>query len=176
MPGFVIHLAVGKVYEKNNQINDIETFEKGIIAPDLVGDKSKSHYGPASNSPDLNKFVQTNGMEDNYNEGYFLHLVTDYLFYNRFLKSWNPEIYEDYDKLNRRLMEKYGVVIPEEIQEIVKWKDGALSCLDEEEICQFIESVGKIKIRQIVLEKDDCQKQIESEFIMAKEGDNEDTR
>ena len=45
MPGYMIHLAVGKVYAENNKIEDIKVFEKGIIDPDMIEDKSKSHYG-----------------------------------------------------------------------------------------------------------------------------------
>ena len=54
MPGFTIHLAVGKRYiEKHKkQIKNENDFMKGTIAPDLDKDfsqieknKSKSHYG-----------------------------------------------------------------------------------------------------------------------------------
>ena len=58
MPGYVIHLAVGKVYSQNNEINDLERFKEGIIAPDIEEDKSKSHYGPYSSSPGLNEFLE----------------------------------------------------------------------------------------------------------------------
>lgn len=34
MPGYMIHLAVGREYMKNNKIDDVKSFEKGIIAPD----------------------------------------------------------------------------------------------------------------------------------------------
>ena len=132
MPGYMIHLAVGKVYEQNNRIKDIKAFESGIIMPDLLPDKSKSHYGKHSSRPDLNSYIaETNGNLDSYQEGYFLHLVTDYLFYNKFLQEWNPDIYEDYDRLNSRIMQKYGISIPEEIKQIVKFKSGNLSLLNE---------------------------------------------
>ena len=85
MPGYVIHLAVGKVYSQNNEINDLERFKEGIIAPDIEEDKSKSHYGPYSSSPGLNEFLEKQGIKDSYNEGYFLHLLTDYLFYNKYI-------------------------------------------------------------------------------------------
>ena len=154
MPGYMIHLAVGKVYEQNNTIKDIEAFENGIIMPDLLPDKSKSHYGKYSSSPGLNSYIaETNGNLNSYQEGYFLHLATDYLFYNKFLKAWNPVIYEDYDKLNFRIMQKYGISIPEEIKQIVKFKNGSLSFLNEDDLYNFINSVGKINIRQIIAQK-----------------------
>ena len=98
MPGYVIHLAVGKIYEKNNKIKNISSFRKGLIAPDMSDDSPKAHYGTSSSQPDLKRFLSENNDFDEYKEGYFLHLVTDYLFYNCFLKTWSPSIYEDYDR------------------------------------------------------------------------------
>lgn len=153
MPGYVIHLAVGKVYSKENNIDNIESFEKGIIAPDLVKDKRKSHYGPSSSNPDLNGYLRARRIRNAFDEGYFLHLVTDYLFYNKFLNSWNEHIYDDYDRLNERIIKKYNIVIPKELVEVVKTKDGELELLSEEEIYRFIDIVGKINIRKILKEK-----------------------
>lgn len=154
MPGYIIHLAIGKIYAQHNKIKDLEDFEKGLIAPDMTNDKTKSHYGPYSSQPGLNKYIQNNKMFHSYQEGYFLHLVTDYLFYNKFLKSWDSAIYEDYDKLNARIVHKYEIVIPQEIQQVVKFKDGELSLLKEEEVDRFINYVGKINIRQCILQKE----------------------
>ena len=153
MPGYVIHLAVGKVYSKNNKINDLESFEKGIMAPDMEEDKSKSHYGPFSSSPGIKEFLEQQGILDSYNEGYFLHLLTDYLFYNKFLDRWEKSIYDDYDIINENIIKKYGIEIPKEIQEKVKFKQGNLTILKEEDIYKFIELVGKLNIRQIVSQK-----------------------
>lgn len=150
MPGYVIHLAVGKVYSQNNKIEDLQSFERGIIAPDMLGDKTISHYGPYSSQPGLNQFIQINGISNSYNEGYFLHLVTDYLFYHNFLRRWERAVYDDYDKLNSIIMQKYGITIPEEIREKVEFKDGKTTILNEEDLYKFINSVGKINIRQIV--------------------------
>ena len=154
MPGYVIHLAVGKVYERNNKIEDIESFEKGIIAPDLTDDKTKTHYGPNSSQPDLNKYIKENKVLNSFKEGYFLHLLTDYLFYNKFLEKWDSSIYKDYDILNDRIKEKYKITIPKEIEGISKTGKGKLTVLDEERTYKFIEAVGKINIRQMLKEKE----------------------
>ncbi|MBQ3408487.1 MAG: hypothetical protein IJH12_04710 [Clostridia bacterium] len=166
MPGYIIHLAVGKEYAKNNEIKNIEEFEKGIIAPDLIDkdDKYKSHYGPNSSNPNLNKFIEKKGISTNYNEGYFIHLLTDYLFYNKFLKEWNFAIYEDYDKLNAKLIEKYNINVPSEIQKIVKYKNGELTVLNEEELYKFIACVGKISARKIVKQYNNVQEEVSNEF------------
>lgn len=45
MASLNVHLAIGKLYlEKNKNISNEEEYYKGIIAPDLVEDKNKSHY------------------------------------------------------------------------------------------------------------------------------------
>ena len=154
MAGYVIHLAVGKIYIQNNEINNLSEFEKGIIAPDMEVDKSKSHYGPYSSKPNLKKYIEMNRNFDEFKEGYFLHLITDYLFYNRFLTRWSSEIYEDYDKLNNVIIKKYGIIVPKEIQDIVNYKKGKPKVLDENRLYRFIDSVGKINIREMLLKKD----------------------
>lgn len=154
MPGYVIHLAVGKVYSQNNKIDDLENFQKGIIAPDMEEDKAKSHYGPYSSSPGLDKFINEKCIEDSFNEGYFLHLLTDYYFYNKFLDEWKPGIYDDYDKLNEEIIKKYGIELPEQIKDKINFKDGELTILDEEKIYKFIDTVGKVNIRDTITKKE----------------------
>ena len=103
-------------------------------------------------TPDLNGYLRARKIKNEFDEGYFLHLVTDYLFYNKFLNSWNKHIYDDYDRLNERIIKKYNIDIPKELLEVVKTKDGELELLSEEEICRFIDVVGKINIRKILKE------------------------
>ncbi len=163
MPGYMIHLAVGTVYSKNNKIEDLKSFNKGIIDPDLLGgDKQKTHYGLDSAHPGLNKYINSNGMQDSYQEGYFLHLLTDYLFYNKFLTTFSTDIYDDYDRLNLKIKEKYKIKIPEEVQDVVKFKEGRLTVLEEEKLYKFIESVGKINVRDIISKRDiDYEREIQ---------------
>ena len=67
MPGFNIHLAIGKKYiekqkYKNNSEKDIiideRSFYNGIVAPDLVTDKSISHYATEKDNSDLDFLVE----------------------------------------------------------------------------------------------------------------------
>jgi len=165
MPGYVIHLAVGKIYSQNNKIDNLSSFEQGIIAPDILANKAKTHYGPYSSSPGLNQFIQVNGISCSYDEGYFLHLVTDYLFYNRFLTKWDTAIYDDYDRLNSRLMKKYGIKLPEDVQKKVKFQTGEPIILNEDNLCKFINSVGKINIREIASKGDINLRRLISESL-----------
>ena len=153
MPGYVIHLSVGKIYLKKNKIYNVDEFKMGIIEPDLLSDKLQSHFGNSSSNPDLKKYIELNPTLNDFREGYFLHLLTDYLFYNRFLMHCSPDIYEDYDKLNLSIIKKYEISIPDEVKKIVKYKNGNPKILDEKRIFKFIEAVGKINIRKFFVEK-----------------------
>lgn len=149
MPSYVIHLAIAKKYLENhkkeeNEENE-EEFYKGVIAPDLA-DKKTSHFGEYSSSPNLNKYYNEVGLNSSFKKGYFLHLVTDYLFYNKFLKSFSPEIYEDYNKINERLIKKYNIDIPKEVEEKAKFEQGDLKVLDYDGVCKFINAVGMIEL------------------------------
>ena len=153
MPGYVIHLAVAKVYEKKNGIKDIKKFEQGVIAPDQNKNKLISHYGPDSSHPGLEKCLSQKGIEDEFDEGYFLHLVTDYLFYNKFLEKFDNRIYDDYDKLNASLIKRYNIVLSPEIVDVVNKRKGEPVVLNKEELCSFMDFVGNLDIRSLVAEK-----------------------
>ena len=125
MAGYVIHLAVAEEYLKKH--SDIkEEFIEGVIYPDSVPDKSLTHYGSKSSKVILKDFLKENKLEDSYKRGYFLHLVTDYLFYNKYLDIFTKDIYNDYDILNKFLIEKYNVKIPIKVQDKVFDKISAL--------------------------------------------------
>ena len=64
MPGYVIHLAVGKVYSKENNIDNIESFEKQvknikeeIAIIELIGNNGRiSEKEPVFNKNILDKY------------------------------------------------------------------------------------------------------------------------
>ena len=152
MPGYVIHLAIGKRYIEKNNIKDEENFLKGCIAPDLL-DKSISHYGKKTDNPNFKRFLAENSLNSEYNQGYLLHLISDYLYYNkylnRFVDKFCDEIYHDYNKLNEMLIKKYNIEIPKEIQAMVGIEEGEPNILNYESICKFIEAISSINFTQI---------------------------
>ena len=127
MAGYVIHLAVAEAYIKKHpkDIDDYNQFVEGVIFPDSVSDKSITHYGEKSSKVNLKWFLKENKINNDYNKGYFLHLVTDYIFYNKFLVCFSKDIYNDYDILNKKLQEKFDVKIPENIKEKIFYKEGS---------------------------------------------------
>lgn len=98
MASFNIHLAVGKRYlEKTNIIKNEKDFYKGIIEPDLVSDKKTTHYTGTNDKSDLLKYLslkvqlkeylKNESTDSDYQKGVFLHLITDYLFFNTFFDN-----------------------------------------------------------------------------------------
>ncbi len=153
MPGYVIHLAVAEEYLKKNKKNEkYNEFIDGIIFPDSVKDKSLTHYGEKSSKSNLYKFLENNKIDNSFNRGYFLHLLTDYLFYNRYIDTFSKDIYNDYDILNNYLIEKYDVKLPEKIKESVFFKEGKLHILSLEIIEKLIEDISNLDLDEIAKE------------------------
>ena len=152
MAGYVIHLAVGEEYIRNfpAEIKNYEDFIDGIIYPDSVSDKSISHYGPKSSQVNLKAFFMEKDIDNDFNKGYLLHLVTDYLFYNKFLKTFSKQyIYTDYDILNKTLEEKFKVKLPEKIKTNVFYKTGETKILNLEDTINFITNTAKYKLEDM---------------------------
>ena len=138
MPSSVIHLAVAS--EINKKINrDYKKLMIGAIAPDIwksVGDsKAKTHFFSSDEVeiPDINKFLvkYKKHLDDDFVLGYYIHLYTDYLWFQYFIPEIFDEgkdiitkldgthvkcngemlslyIYNDYTNLNLRLIEEYS--------------------------------------------------------------------
>lgn len=87
MAGYVIHIAVAQEFLRKNKENYNEEFIRGSILPDLTNDKSKTHYGKSPAYTNLKNFLLENELSNNLNRGKFIHLITDYLFYNYSLEN-----------------------------------------------------------------------------------------
>ena len=153
MPGYVIHLSVAEEYLRKHpkeRINYNE-FIEGVIFPDSVTDKSLTHYGKRSSFTNLYKFLQDKKLDSGFNRGYFLHLITDYLFYNRYVEVFSKDMYNDYDILNKILIEKYNVNLPKKIKQYVFFKDEVenLKILSLPLVETFIEDVSNMQIDDI---------------------------
>jgi hypothetical protein len=152
MPGYVIHLAVAKEYLKKHENNkeDYNEFIEGVIYPDSVKDKSLTHYGAKSSVSNLYEFLKDKKLDTSFNRGYFLHLLTDYLFYNRYIDTMTNDMYNDYDLLNSFLIKKYNVEVPEKVKNQVFSKDeGELKILSEELVTKFISDVSELDIYEV---------------------------
>ena len=148
MASFYIHLAIAKRYvEKNNIKNPTEFFD-GNVLPDIYKDKENTHYGNRGESKDLIKrhlekiglkeFLAKNSLDNDINRGKFLHLYTDWEYYNNLLpKDYVQSIIDLNDfrldliytgkYYNEYLVEKYCLTldvisVKKELEEILdKW-------------------------------------------------------
>ena len=140
MPSFCIHLAIGNLYATKNKINDKSAFDSGIIAPDFQKDKEKSHYSAPKMPTDtlldifnkkvqLAEFLKVNSIDDDYNKGVFLHLITDYIYFTKFFskdliielgEDFLPSMYYSYDLVKDHVENKYDVKYPGEISGIIE--------------------------------------------------------
>ena len=151
MPGYVIHLAVAEKYlekhkDKNENYND---FIEGVIFPDSTKIKSETHYGEKSSESNLYEFLKEHEINNSFERGYFLHLLTDYLFYNRYIDKISEKIYNDYDVLNDALIEKYHVVLPAKIKTQVFSKEGTLYILSMELLDKLIEDISNMDLEKV---------------------------
>ncbi len=129
MAGFHIHLAIAKRYAEKNNITDTKSLYKGSVDPDLVEDKSISHYSGKQDSTKLidylaNKvllyeYLKGHVVDNDYERGVFLHLITDYLFFNDLISKeylrevayaeFCKDLYTSYDMTNDYLIKTYDI-------------------------------------------------------------------
>jgi hypothetical protein len=123
-------LAIAKRYlEKNpSLIKDEQAFYDGNIAPDLSSSKNTTHYSlPRIEGNLLSHMKNKVGIasvyrlpiDTDFEKGVFLHLLTDYVFYNFYFdktafKNYPPnkftiDLYASYNYTNPALAEKYKI-------------------------------------------------------------------
>ncbi len=100
MASLILHESIGELYCEKNNISDRENLLYGNIAPDILSsNKEQNHYVSHSEytTPfdaikgrvNLTEFCKDKAIITPYLKGYFLHLVTDYIFYERLIIN-NP--------------------------------------------------------------------------------------
>lgn len=179
MASFNIHLAVGKGYASKNKIKNLKLFYNGIIDPDLAEDKFKSHYTGVEKKENLLlylktkvqllSFLQENNFNNDYAKGIFLHLITDYLFFNDFFdidylenityKEFIKDLYYSYDCTNDYLKKKYDIdlsnfenkllmnIKKNKNKKIINDKESK-NLLEESKLDKFIERVSNISLEE----------------------------
>ena len=139
MASLMLHMAIGGKYCEINKIESPIEFVSGNLAPDILSNKDDSHYlsgyYPSAyreaimNRVNLFEFCKCNQLITDYNRGYFLHLVTDYVFYTQYLKNLEtykslsdiPDdemkilMYLEYDKIAYYLVNNYSEYVNPEM-------------------------------------------------------------
>ena len=169
MPGYTIHIAIAKQYMKKHkeEIKNEQEFINGVIAPDMnekldgpSEDKSKTHYGKwwkYEVTTYIDEFLNDLNIDitKDYWKGYFLHLLTDHYFYNKYFKKEHQEIiknndrfYYDYDCLNKDLIEDYNIEILDNIKQFMNFYNEKPKYLKREKLVDFIELIANMNIQE----------------------------
>ncbi len=171
MPGFTIHIAIGKEYIKKHklEIKNEKEFIKGSIAPDLTENfteiaknKDITHYGIWKDDETkihIDKFLNDKKVDlrKDFWKGYFLHLLTDKYFYNQTFKQEleeiiknNDKFYNDYDCLNEVIIEKYKIDIEENIKKYMNFIKKEPKYLKKDKVIKFIEDMSQLDLNEEV--------------------------
>lgn len=170
MASVIIHLAVAKRVNEVLKRNQYELF-LGAMAPDaakLVGSSRKiSHFitDPNGDAPELNVFLDRyeKDLDDTFVLGYFIHLVTDVLWFDEFLVNFVNNniittktgeklkldekdvldiIYNDFTSMNQEVEKYYDL----NLDEFYKLPSLPKSKIKEFPETYFYEVINKIKI------------------------------
>lgn len=170
MASSVIHLAVAKKYIGNR---NKERVFAGALYPDTVLNKDESHYTDKNRGTDnvshlkgkvnLYAFLEEHDLDDDFELGWFIHLFTDYLFFEECFdkeylmrtsyEDFRKDLYYSYDHLGQYLKEKYGIVeddykaYPDEYYEGVPYEESILS---KEKIDAFIARTSSIDLDEYI--------------------------
>lgn len=179
-----IHLAIAKKYLDKHPSLDSKEFIKGVLFPDASENSIKLHYPKTFimdkfaigvyNKVDLYAFLDAYPRLDDFELGWFLHLVTDYLFFHEcfttdYLKCTTHEVFCDelyhaYDCLESYLRDKYHVTkadfkdYPNEYYEGIQYEKCLLS---KELVDKFIKRVSDIDLDSYIEKIRSCQSNVE---------------
>lgn len=178
-----IHLAIAKEYIKRHPSLHYEKFIAGTLYPDATEDSDKSHYTDINRGKDnishvrgkvnLYAFLKEHKTLDDFELGWFLHLVTDYLFFkecfsDKYLlensyEKFCKDLYFAYDCLNEYISKKYQITnddykeYPSEYYPSKPYQDCILS---KELIDSFINRVSSIDLDKYIILIKENQKNI----------------
>lgn len=195
MASSMIHIAVAN--EINKKLNrDKSKLLIGTIAPDiskLIGEpKVKSHFQDRNdNIPNLDKFLDKykEKLNDDFVLGYYIHLLTDYLWFKYFMTEIRFEdsniitkldgtnikcngnmftlyIYNDYTNLNIKLIDEYDLDLKIFYNEIPEFEN-IIQEIPMEKINLIVDKAGEIientkEHKEFVFNLDNINKFIET--------------
>ena len=100
------------------------------------------------------KTLNSLGIKDSFKKGHFLHVLTDYMFYNRCIECWSEDIYIDYDILDEKIIKKYNVsTLPYDAEKYAHshHSNCELKILDIPMVDKFINEISDIKLNSVTL-------------------------
>lgn len=168
-----IHLAIIKSYLNKNTNIDKKEALKGTLYPDAATDNDKTHYTNPNRGTsniehicgkvNLYAFLEEHPTLNDFELGWFIHLVTDYLFFDECFdeeylekttyKDFCKDLHFAYSCLNLYLEEKYHITkldyesYKEEQYPGILYQD---CILPKEMIDNFIERVSSIDFNDYI--------------------------
>lgn len=175
MASFSMHLAIAKLYLQKHPEENEEEFIEGSIAPDITKDKSVTHYGKDAAWSNPAKYLQANDrkIENSYKRGYFLHLITDFLFYHKLVDiedvaaraikdesvkdKWIKNQRNDFSILEGEIRERYDIEkyidrLPDNIRKVMTRAEGELKVFERESLFKFLEDMAQIDLDKMAEE------------------------
>lgn len=175
MASLILHQIIGELYCKKNNIKDTKQLLSGNIAPDtLAGNKDLNHYtgdryytlyiDAIRGRVNLSNFCKNRTINTDYDKGYFLHLVTDYIFYERLIISnisfadfivsnhieSGQKMYKEYGRIAHFICKKYPKI---DISQLPKFAttllNEPLSLFTKDQISKFLEICSSLNLEDI---------------------------
>lgn len=169
-----LHLAIAKNYLKQQKNLNYEEVIKGTLYPDAASDNDKTHYTEKNRGNDnvshvrgkvnLYAFLEEHPKLTDFEFGWFLHLVTDYLFFqecftteyllSKSYEEFCKELYHAYDCVNLYMEEKYNITkedfkdYPSEYYPGIPYED---CILPKEMVDNFIKRVSSIDLEKYIV-------------------------
>lgn len=175
MASLMIHQIVGEEYCKRHNVQSEYMFLNGNLMPDLVKDKKPTHFSARcrnktytesiENKVNLQAFCEAMDINSSFNKGLFLHLITDQVFFYKYLLN-NPKyreieyenqlyiqeiLYRDYHRNNKYLMDKYPNTILSLLPDFAKkTRDDvdAMEILSHKAIDEIIEMCASVDLEK----------------------------
>ena len=175
MASLILHQIIGEKYCEKKSISEKSELLSGNIAPDtLPTDKNANHYTSThgyetyldaiKDRVNLSAFCQMDNINTSYRMGYFLHLITDYIFYERLIIN-NPnfakfikepyfsslnKMYKEYDRIAYYVCNEHPNI---DINQLPAFAttilEEPLTLFTNEQISEFIEVCSNINIENI---------------------------
>ncbi len=168
-----IHLAIAKKYLEKHPTLNYRDVISGTLYPDAADNNDESHYTNLNRGNDnishvrgkvsLYSFLKNHKYLNDFELGWFLHLITDYLFFEECFdteyllensyEQFCKDLYFAYIHLNLYLSEKYNITkddyidYPSEYYSGVSYKECILS---KDLIDTFINRVSSIDIEKYI--------------------------
>ena len=170
MASLTMHAVIANEYCKRHVGINYKEFSHGNLAPDLAADKNKSHFTKPSmtqeldenikNKVGLTEYVDSHSLDNDFELGAFLHMLTDYIFYNHALRRDVTDfkllslqesikfLYDDFARVNGFLADHYNIdlmLLPENCWKVSKEKPISMSF---DEITNFIEHCANLDLEK----------------------------